>query len=100
VVSAVLISQTTLASIVSIYFLAQVSQLTAYIVSEIAPIPGLSQQPLGFTLNLLFPILFPGEEKPFSQLLALSTKVVLENRIRIYRKKNSDIIRTIIEIVS
>jgi hypothetical protein len=41
-VSAVLISQTTLVSIISIYSLAQVSQLITYITSEIAPIPGLS----------------------------------------------------------
>jgi hypothetical protein len=65
-VSAALIGQTTLASTVSIYSLAQVSQLIAYIASEIALIPGLSQQPLGFIPNLLLPILLPGEKEPFS----------------------------------
>jgi hypothetical protein len=66
VVSAALIGQTTLASTVSIYSLAQVSQLIAYTASEVTPILGLSQQLLGFTPNLLFPTLFLGEEKPFS----------------------------------
>jgi hypothetical protein len=41
-VSAALISQTTLASTISIYSLVQVSQLIVYTASEIALIPGLS----------------------------------------------------------
>jgi hypothetical protein len=41
-VSAALIGQTTLVSTISIHFLAQISQLIVYIISEIAPIPRLS----------------------------------------------------------
>jgi hypothetical protein len=42
-VSAALIGQTTLVSTISIYSLAQVSQLIVYTASEVTPIPGLSQ---------------------------------------------------------
>jgi hypothetical protein len=99
-VSAALIGQTTLASTVSTHSPAQVSQLTAYTASEVAPIPGLSQQPSGFTPNLPLPTSLPGEEEPLSQLPALSAEVVLENGIRIYGEENSDTVRAIMEVVS